>query len=436
MSGIIEPKILKGFRDSLPEVEGTRLEIIKKLEEVFLLFGFVPIDTPVLEYSEVLLGKGGGETDKQVYRFHDAGNRDVAMRFDLTVPFARFMAAHVHDLYLPFKRYHIAKVWRGENTQRGRYREFVQCDFDIVGVDSSSADFEILLCIYRAFLTLLGTNHVHIRFNHRGIFNRFLEKEGCLGVSVEILKNVDKIPKIGKEKVFSILIELVGESSAEAIVEFVTPEDNFHGTLNKMTNSAGGPKDDTERLHSIWKYMEACGISEYFSLDPSITRGLDYYTGTVFETFLTDLPDIGSVCSGGRYNNLASLYTKQKLPGVGTSIGLDRLVSALEDITSLPERSGGTDCIVFCLDQDYYADYHRISEILRDRGISCEVFPENKKLGQQFNYAEKKHIPFAVFFGEDEKRNGSITLKDLRIRKNYDCSTTDDLIRIIQSDTL
>lgn len=433
MSGLIEPKVLKGFRDSLPAVEGVRLEIIKKLEKVFVLFGFVPIDTPVLEYSEVLLGKGGGETDKQVYRFHDAGNRDVAMRFDLTVPFARFMAAHTHELYFPFKRYHIAKVWRGENTQRGRYREFVQCDFDIVGVDSASSDFEILLCIYRAFLTLLGSNHVTIRFNHRGIFNRFLKEKGCLEASVEILRNVDKIPKIGKDKVFTILTEITGKSSAKAIIEFVTPEKAFHESLSKMTDAAGGPGADTERLQLIWEYLEACGISNYFSLDPSITRGLDYYTGTVFETFLTDLPGIGSVCSGGRYNDLASLYTKELLPGVGTSIGLDRLVSALEQIEKLPKITGYTECIVFCLDKAYYADYHKIAETLRDNGVSCEVFPEEKKLGQQFSYAEKKGIPFAVFFGEDEKRENRVTLKDLGIRKNYDCPSLEDCIRIIQS---
>jgi len=229
---IITPRVLKGFRDFLPDAEMTRKALIEKLETVFSSFGFVPIDTPVLEYAEILLGKGGGETDKQVYRFKDHGDRDVAMRFDLTVPFARFMAEHVDELYLPFRRYHIAKVWRGENTQRGRYREFMQCDFDIVGTDSASADADILLTAASA-MRALEVGEFKLRINHRMLFNRFLDRLGASEKSVEILRTVDKREKIGDEATASMLAELVSSEAAREILEFIRQEKDFTATLEK-----------------------------------------------------------------------------------------------------------------------------------------------------------------------------------------------------------
>lgn len=416
---LIEPKILKGFRDFLPEVELERKRIQGILETTFERFGFVPIDTPVLEYTEVLLGKGGGETDKQLYRFQDNGGRDVALRFDLTVPFARFMAAHVQELYLPFKRYHIAKVFRGENTQRGRYREFTQCDFDIVGVDSAAADFEILLLMRESFHAL-GIEGITIHLSHRGVFNRALERLGIRDKGLEVLRIVDKLKKIGEPAVHSQLGELIGETAADEVLAFGKPEKDFSTTLDKITRIAGGPAEDTERLARIHQWMKELEIESSYQLDPSITRGLDYYTGIVYETFLNDLPEIGSVCSGGRYNDLASLYTRERLPGVGSSIGLDRLMAALEEEGKKPPRKSVTEVLVFCLQESLYNDYHRIGHEFRKAGFSTEVFPEPKKLAAQFSFAEKKGIPLGIFLGEDEKNRGVLSLRDLRTRITYE----------------
>jgi len=304
MSDIIEPRVLKGFRDYLPDAERARSSLVKKLEKTFESFGFVPIDTPSLEYAEILLGKGGGETDKQVYRFKDHGERDVALRFDLTVPFARFMAEHVEELYLPFRRFHIAKVWRGENTQRGRYREFMQCDFDIVGTDSASADADIVLVIAKA-MQAIDVGDIRIRINHRGLFNRFLAAAGCSGKSVAILRIVDKLEKIGVQETASLLSAEVGEELASSILSFIQPEKGFQETLAKMFGFCS-PNDAEaiaarDRLLDVYEIAQAAGCAEAVELDPSITRGLDYYTGVVFETFLTAMPKIGSVFSGGGY---------------------------------------------------------------------------------------------------------------------------------------
>lgn len=427
MAELIEPRVLKGFRDFLPDTELERKRVQGILEATFERFGFVPIDTPVLEYTEVLLGKGGGETDKQLYRFQDNGGRDVAMRFDLTVPFARFMAAHVQELYLPFKRYHIAKVFRGENTQRGRYREFTQCDFDIVGVDSPAADFEILLLMRESFRAL-GIDRVQIHLSHRGIFNRALQRLGVQDKAVEVLRTVDKIKKIGEEAVREQLVQLVGGNAAEEILRFGKPESDFLATLEKITTIAGGPAEDTERLSTIHQWFLDLGIQDSFLLDPSITRGLDYYTGIVYETFLLDLPGIGSVCSGGRYNDLASLYTRDRLPGVGSSIGLDRLMAALEELGKKPERTGVTEILVFCLEDSLFGDYLKAAQELRKAGFATEVFPEQRKLANQFTFAEKKKIPLGVFLGSDEKSRGVVSLRDLRTRVTYENLTLTSLI--------
>ena len=286
MESLIQPRILKGFRDFLPEAEITRSTLIEKLTDVFRSFGYVPIDTPVMEYSEILLRKSNGETQKQVFRFEDNGGRDVALRFDLTVPFARFTAEHKDELYFPFKRYHIAKVWRGEKPQAGRYREFIQCDFDCVGSDSASSDFEIL-SLMKAALQAIGVEDITIRMSHRGIFNQFLEKRNLTDKSEDILRTVDKLAKIGKEEVASQLESLTGSNTtAEEILEYITPADTFEQTLTHMEAMAGGESENTSRMREIYAMMEAAGIASSFVLDPSITRGLDYYTGIVYEAAL------------------------------------------------------------------------------------------------------------------------------------------------------
>ncbi len=433
MSEIIEPRVLKGFRDYLPDAEIERSALLDLLEHTFRTFGFVPIDTPALEYSEILLGKGGGETDKQVYRFKDNGERDVALRFDLTVPFARFMAEHVDELYLPFRRYHMAKVWRGENTQRGRYREFMQCDFDIVGTEAVQADTDIVLCICAA-MKALKVGGYKVRINHRGLFNRFLEKTGIREKSVDILRLVDKLDKIGADEMTKELAAEIGEEAAGRVLSYISKECDFETTLTKLETLAGGPGPDSDRLRSILANAKAAGAGDNIILDPSITRGLDYYTGVVFETFLDDMPQIGSVCSGGRYDELASLYTAKKLPGVGASVGLDRLLAALESLGKTSSRAGYTDLLILNLDETLEPRYQEIAQAAREAGLGCEIYPEKKKLGQQFAYAEKKGIAWAVVLGGDENARGVIPVKNLLNRESKEASSIGEALALVSGD--
>ena len=426
MKDLIEPRVLKGFRDFLPDKEAQRLAILRKLEEVFRLCGFSPIDTPVLEYAEVLLGKGGGETDKQVYRFKDHGDRDVALRFDLTVPFARFMAAHLNEVPLPFRRWHGAKVWRGENTQRGRYREFMQVDFDIVGPDSASADLEILLLMRRC-MRALGMEKSTIHFAHRGVFNSFIAGLGLQSQTVEVLRTIDKARKVGEEKTGEALEQAVGAENARTIMQFIEPREGMK-SLDRLREMVGSENEGVQRLSAISSCLDDTGVSSSFSLDPSITRGLDYYTGVVFETFLSELPAIGSVCSGGRYNDLASLYTHQRLPGVGASIGIDRLMAAIEELGLEASATSAPSLLIACLAERLVGDYHKKAEAFREAGIPAEVYPEQKKLAVQFTYAEKRGIPLALVIGEKESGEGIVGLKDLRSRQSYDGLTLETAI--------
>ncbi|MCL2440889.1 MAG: histidine--tRNA ligase [Treponema sp.] len=435
----IEPKVLKGFRDFLPNAEIIRRNLTEKIENTFREFGFVPIDTPAMEYAEILLGKGGGETEKQIYRFKDNGERDVALRFDLTVPFARFVALHRNDLLFPFKRYHIGKVWRGENTQRGRYREFTQCDFDIIGSDSPISDFEILLLI-RTTLLNLGLD-ITIHVNHRGLFNRFLSFIGQRDNSVEILRTVDKLSKVGKDETLKSLSLLTGGDNANKILEFIGAKGTFTDVLNRIIELSGGTSPESDRLLAIKDYMNICvnngttnenNKTEPFILNPSITRGLDYYTGIVFETFLTELPDIGSICSGGRYDNLAELYSKDKnsISGVGSSIGLDRMLAALETLGKLPAANTCSIAIA-CINAEKSGEYHSLALQLRQAGIPCEVFIEpcgEKNLVKQFVLAEKKGLRFVIVTGENPLKD-PITLRDLSTRSNIEISSIGELIK-------
>jgi len=434
----IEPKILKGFRDFLPDTEIARRGLTEKIENTFRSFGFVPIDTPAIEYAEVLLGKGGGETEKQIYRFKDNGERDVALRFDLTVPFARFTALHREELSFPFKRYHIGKVWRGENTQRGRYREFTQCDFDIIGSESPACDFEILLLIKTAFLNLGLDVTIHV--NHRGLFNRFLSHTGQNEKSVDILRAVDKLSKIGKDETLKNLSELTGKENAAKIMDFIESKGNFNDVFNHITELSGGLSPEAERLSMLRNFMiDACGYAsdskEPFILDPSITRGLDYYTGVVFETFLNELPGIGSICSGGRYDNLAGLYSKgDSVSGVGSSIGLDRLLAALENLNKLPRIDNKCIAAIACVDEKKSGRYQALAGIFRLQGVPLEVFTDaagsEKQLVKQFVLAEKKGMRY-VLIQENDPANGMVTVRDLKTRKNaeYEINDAIELIK-------
>jgi len=445
MATLIEPRLLKGFRDFLPATETVRRGLTEKIEAMFRSFGFVPIDTPALEYADILLGKGGGETEKQIYRFKDNGGRDVALRFDLTVPFARFVAQHQTELCFPLKRYHIGKVWRGENAQRGRYREFTQCDFDIIGSDSPAADFEILLMI-RAVLLNLGTD-VSIKINHRGLFNHFLSHIGQKEKSAEILRTVDKAAKVGIDETGAELARIAGDLNAKKILDFTgiaggsIGSDTFKQTLERMTELSGGPSPGSTRLNELWMFMRDYlhgkpGI-DIFALDPSITRGLDYYTGVVFETFLKELPGIGSICSGGRYDNLAGLYSKNKISGVGSSVGLDRLIAALESLGKLPGGTGSASVAIACLNLEHSGLYQVLAEEFRKEGIPCEVFTEatesadSKHLVKQFVLAEKKGFRWMIIPSDAPRENPSLNLRDLATRKNREGLYVGEAAKII-----
>ena len=429
---IIQAKVLKGFRDFLPEQEIRRADLIGRLTEAFRSYGYVPIDTPVLEYSEILLRKTNGETEKQVFRFQDNGGRDVALRFDLTVPFARFTAGHREELYFPFKRYHIAKVFRGEKPQAGRYREFVQCDFDCVGSDSAASDFETLSLMRHAF-RVIGTDKITIHVNHRGIFNRFLARCGVGEKSEEILRAVDKLAKIGEDEVRRQLHDICGGADIAAqIMRYIEGGDDFPSTLALLEGMAGGAAADTERMAQIYAMMRAAGIESSYVFDPSITRGLDYYTGVVYETFLNDLPEIGSVCSGGRYDNLTGLYMKDRLSGVGASIGLDRLIAGLEQLGLAGARSSYLDAEIFCHDDALAIQYQKLASELRAHGVAVEVFPDAKKIVQQYALAEKKGIRWGILQDKAQADSGMFVLKDLATRAQTECSSAAQAAEIIR----
>lgn len=422
---MIEPKILKGFRDSLPTQEIVRQTLIAKVQQIFRSFGFVPIDTPALEYTEVLLGKGGGETDKQMFRFNDNGGRDVALRFDLTVPLARYVAANQSSLTFPFKRYHISKVWRGEKPQKGRYREFLQCDFDIIGADNAASDFEILLLIHTC-LSTMKVGSFKVLVSHRGVLNRFLELQGIDSKSSEILRAIDKLAKIGTDGVTKILLEEgLNEENINNLLSFINlPKDSFEQTLGILKDMLGSDNEEIRRLDEILCLIKSVGIESDFVLDTSITRGLDYYTGIVYETLLSDMPSIGSICSGGRYNNLAGLYTRDNLPGVGSCIGLDRLIAALEETKSniVTNQSYADVMILSGLEQQ------KIAMALRKEGLKVDVYIGNKGAGAQYAYAQANGVPY-VITSVDE--NGLFTVKEIATRAVLNGISASDLVKLV-----
>ncbi len=425
---MIEPKILKGFRDSLPREEIARRRLISKVEEIFRLFGFVPIDTPAIEYTEVLLGKGGGETDKQMYRFKDNGERDVALRFDLTVPLARFVAANYNTLSFPFKRYHIAKVWRGEKPQKGRFREFYQCDFDIIGPDNAKSDAEILILIHTC-LSEMNIGSFRVSVSHRGILNALLDKLGISEKSAEVLRIIDKLGKVGEEKVKELLAgEGITEEQSEAIQRLITlPKNSFRETLSLLEADFPGA-EFISRLDSVCKILESTGISDNFVLDTSITRGLDYYTGLVYETTFCDYPAVGSICSGGRYNNLAGLYTKEKLPGVGSCIGLDRLLSALEEIGSPIVKETGTADVLIADTESTSSHAEAIAKSLRNAGVKTDIYSADKPMGKQYAYAESNGIKYVLISCID----GKYQIKNTKTRETVSYENAEDFARALR----
>jgi histidyl-tRNA synthetase len=415
---MIQPRTLKGFRDYLPERMIPRERIIATAQRVYRSYGFSPIDTPALEYLEILAGKGGEESDKQMYRFTDHGGRDVGMRFDLTVPLARFAAQHFAELGTPFKRYHIAAVWRGENTQRGRFREFMQCDFDTIGTLSPVSDIETALVIHD-LLRAIGFDQFTIHVNNRMVLSGLLQKLGLAEKSKAVLIALDKVHKIGPEKVAEEMTATAGATAdqTQQVLKLAQIKGTNDAVLSQLgellaTNETG--QAGISRLREIVSAVTAAGIDpKRLVIDAVIARGLDYYTGTIYETFLDALPDLGSICSGGRYDNLAGLYTNQQLPGIGASLGLDRLLAGMEELGMIPKVSTPAEVFIPYFDAARLHDYLRLAAQLRAAGFGAEVFPEPKKLGQQLKYADRRGHRVALVAGENEFASGSIQIKNL-----------------------
>ncbi len=434
---LIEPRTLKGFRDYLPELMIPREWMLEQARRVYRSYGFAPIDTPALEYTEILLGKGGEESDKQIYRFmhHD---HDVALRFDLTVPFARFAAQYITQLGTPFKRYHLGPVWRGENTSKGRYREFWQCDFDTIGTTSNAADIEVALVIHD-LMRGLGLDRFVIRVNNRLVLNGLLEELGLAGHTAVLLRALDKLPKIGRDAVLAEMSEKSGIAAGQgerllALAQTTGTNAEILAKLKSDFGTNAKAADGIRRLEELLDAVAKAGVPDgMVALDLSIARGLDYYTGMVYETFLTDMPKIGSVCSGGRYDNLAGLYTKQSLPGVGASLGLDRLLAALEELKLLPGTSTTAPVFIVQFSPDRIGDYQGMARRLRNEGIGAEVFPDAKKIGQQFQYAEKRGHKIGLIAGPDDFAAGTWNIKDLAKREERKGVPDADVVATVKS---
>ena len=432
---MITPRTLKGFRDYTPEAMIPRERLIDTARRVYRSYGFSPIDTPALEYLEILAGKGSEETDKQLYKFQDHGGRWVGMRFDLTVPLARFAAEHVAELGTPFKRYHIATVWRGENTQRGRYREFMQCDFDTIGTRSISADIETVLVAHDLFRAI-GFNDFTIRLNNRKVLTGLLEQLDLAGRATAILRALDKLGKIGPDRVAEEMVA-AGTTPEQArqvlrLSEITGTNDDVLRQVDALVAGNETGQQGVAALRDVVAAATAVGVPEgRVRLDVSIARGLDYYTGTVIETFLGALPGIGSVCSGGRYDNLAELFTNQELPGIGASLGLDRLLAAMEELGMIEKVSTPAEVFIPYFDKDRLHDYLRLAAALRAAGIGVEVYPEAKKLGQQLKYADRRGFRVALIAGQNEFDAGVCQVKDLQNAQRQDVPMGADAAEVI-----
>ena len=431
------PRTLSGFMELLPAPQQQMERIMEILRKTSSLYGFTPLDTPVIESSEVLLAKAGGETEKQIYRFQK-GDSDLSLRFDLTVPLAKYVALHYNELSFPFRRYQIGKVYRGERAQRGRFREFYQADIDIIGdgkLDITN-EAESPSIIYQTF-SALGLKRFQIRVNNRKILNGFYALLGLTEKSADVMRTVDKLDKIGPEKVKTILVEDFGVSEADAgeILKFIA----IRGTNEEVLAALGGYTGKNEmfdqglaELKTVVGYLADFGVSaENFAVDLTIARGLDYYTGTVYETTLLDHPEIGSVCSGGRYDNLAEFYTDRQLPGVGISIGLTRLFYVLGEQGMLnPELpTAPADVLILPMTEDL-SPAITLATALRQAGIRTQLHCEQKKFKAKISYADKLGIPYVIFLGEDEISAGIVACKDMKSGEQTKLPVSETITRI------
>ncbi|MBQ3089127.1 MAG: histidine--tRNA ligase [Oscillospiraceae bacterium] len=417
----LKPRTLSGFMELLPAPQQQMERMMEILRRTYSLYGFTPLDTPAIEAAEVLLAKGGGETEKQIYRFNK-GDTDLALRFDLTVPLAKYVAINYGQLSFPFRRYQIGKVYRGERAQRGRFREFYQADIDVIGDGQLDIinEAEIPSIIYKTF-TELGLDRFQIRVNNRKILNGFYAMLELSQVAGDIMRTVDKLDKIGPDKVRTLLMEENGlsEEKADQILAFIA----IRGTNEEVIAALEGYTGRNElfdlglsELKSVTGYLAAFGVPQsHFAVDLTIARGLDYYTGTVYETTMLDHPEVGSICSGGRYDNLAEYYTDKKLPGVGISIGLTRLFYVLNEQKMLSDSlpTAPADVLVIPMDEAQQGYAISVATQLRTQGVRTQIYCERKKFKAKISYAAKLGIPFALFLGGDEEAAGSVTYKDL-----------------------
>ena len=419
---IVKPRTLSGFMELLPAKQAQLERMMQILRQTYALYGFAALDTPAIEDAQILLAKGGGETEKQIYRFQK-GDSDLALRFDLTVPLAKYVALHYNDLVFPFRRYQISKVYRGERAQRGRFREFYQADIDIIGDGKLDIlnEAEIPAIIYRVFRGF-GLNRFQIRVNNRKILNGFYAMLALSEKSGDIMRTVDKLDKIGAEKVKAILVGeecALSEAQADEILSFIAITGTNAQVITALENYAGRNEifdKGLEELKAVTANLSAFGVpEENFAVDLTIARGLDYYTGTVYETTLLDHPEIGSVCSGGRYDNLAGYYIDKPLPGVGISIGLTRLFYVLDEQGLLnPELpSAPADVLVLPMTAEP-APAIALAQSLRGSGIRVQLYSEQKKFKQKMSYCDKLGVPFAVLLGEDEIAQGKCAVKNMR----------------------
>ena len=438
MGNLIAPRTLSGFMELPPQEQLLFDEVKRRLEEVYRSFGFYSIDTPVLEYSEILLAKAGGETEKQIYRFQK-GDTDMTMRFDLTVPLAKYVAKNAGTLTFPFKRYQIGKVYRGERAQKGRFREFYQADIDIIGDGSlgiaNDAEIPAVIC---AALSSLGITDFTIRLNNRKVLNGLFALMGMQDQATDVMRTIDKLEKIGREKVTEELGEIgMDAEKAGRLLDLLSlkaqPEEVL-SRLGAMQGQSAVLDEGVSELGDVLRYAVAFGVPrENLRIDLTIARGLDYYTGTVYETTLNRHPEIGSICSGGRYDNLAGYYTDRKLPGVGMSIGLTRLFYILNERKYLNTAwSAPADALILPMTDDVSRAVE-VGAALRRAGIRTQIYLENRKFKHKIGYADKLGIPYAVFLGEDEIAAGTLTVKDMRTGEQRTLSL-EEAAALIRSD--
>lgn len=436
----VQPRTLSGFMELMPARQIQFDRMMAVLRESYSLYGFTPLDTPIIEASEVLLAKGGGETEKQIYRFQK-GDSDLSLRFDLTVPLAKYVAQYSNQLAFPFRRFQIGKVYRGERAQRGRFREFYQADIDVIGdgkLDISN-DAEIPAIIYRTF-TAMGLKRFQIRVNNRKVLNGFYAMLDLTHESGAIMRTVDKLDKIGAAQVKELLMsEEIGLTADQAgeIMRFIAIDGSNEEVLQALEGYRGRHPlfdEGLDELTTVARYLSAFGVpQENFKVDLTIARGLDYYTGTVYETTMLDHPEIGSICSGGRYDNLAEYYTDKKLPGVGISIGLTRLFFVLEGQGYLNDQlnTAPADVLILPMTEDLSAAIALATQ-LRNAGVRTQLYGEQKKFKQKMSYADKLGIPYVIFLGEEEISSGVAAVKNMRTGEQVKLSP-DEAVKLIQS---